>query len=269
MELFEHCVLRPLRAVNPDALKRGYIVQDLYQEQHKRVLEHNGRVFEASNDLGERYDVLTPKDRLRIMFVANCRPVCYRTSRKTTFCGMPLVCPWCFVRERLVPASKWLTEVLPLIANTHCLLQWDRDLPDIYADPQKLFFRPNHGPSRSFSALRYLQVAKIMHHMDQGFYWRCSGYALIPKISLEKVRAKLWGRYGGINAELHAADEPLTATAIHKCFFDTFTFPLALLARENLEIFIYLYRGRRHGVKLYRQGGRKLQVDVVSGPTST
>lgn len=187
LRLLDACVMRALRPKYPDLKARTGILQAKYQDSFKRMLAKDGQMELRAGKKGEFYAPLTPAERRRIVYIANCRPVGYHVKKLTEFCRIPLLCPWCFACNRLIPTSRWLTGLLPELGVTHCLIYWEQVLPDMSADPTKLFFNSKRGPHNTFSAQRHLQVATIGLDAEEGFYWKVSGYALVPNITLEQL----------------------------------------------------------------------------------
>lgn len=256
LKLLDACVMRALRPKYPDLKERTGILQAKYQDSFKRMLAKDGQMEQRANEKGEFYEPLTPDERRRIVYAANCRPVGYRVKKLTEFCKIPLLCPWCFARKRLIPASRWLTGLLPGLGITHCLLYWEQVLPDMSADPTELFFRYNRGLHNTFSAQRHLQVATIGLDREEGFYWKVSGYALIPNITLDKLTVEAKRRYPHLKVELRDEAKELTAASVHGLLSRTLTVPLGLYFKEGMELFIDLYRNHRDRSKLFRKGGK-------------
>jgi hypothetical protein len=257
IELLELCVLRSFSEDCPDTLARAKIVQEQYQEQYRQILRTDGPLARAAESKGEPYVELTQKERTRIVFAANCRPVCFGVKKRTNFCGITLLCPWCFIRAKAAPARRWLSDILPEVANTHCLLSWERHL-DIREDPDPFFFGSRRGPANAFSARRHVQVAIVGYTLEEGFHWRVIGFAVVPKITPKAVQTKMTRLYGPMKASLFGSEpgKPLTVGQMNTCFSGDFTLPvLQLHGPVGLETFVYLYRNRDRS-KLYRKGGK-------------
>lgn len=256
LRLLDACVMRALRSKYPDLKERTGILQAKYQDSFKRLFAKDGQMELRASKKGEIYTPLTPVERRRIVYAANCRPVGYHVKKLTEFCRIPLLCPWCFARGRLMPASEWLTGLLPRLGLTHCILYWEQTLSDMAADPTELFFRYDRGLHNTFSAQRYLQVATIGLDPEAGFYWKVSGYALIPNITLDKLIAQTKRRYPQLKVELRDEAKELTAASVHGLLSRTLTVPLGLYFKEGMELFIDLYRNHRDRSKLFRKGGK-------------
>lgn len=92
--LFESCVLaryssEKIDKTNPMACMK--YIQKAMQYQYLRVIR--------------KY----PDEALKLIYDANCCPCGFVVQPSTQVCNQPDVCPWCYIRRRLVPAYKALT----------------------------------------------------------------------------------------------------------------------------------------------------------------
>jgi len=258
LKLLDSCLMIVLREKYPDLRERTGVLQAKYQDAFKRMLAADDQAEQLAIRKGEIYEPFTPEERRKIVFFANCAPVGYATEKKTTVCKTPLLCPWCFARNRLIPASEWLTALLPEIGSSHCLLYWEQLISDTAVDPAEAFFRRDRGPHNLFSARRYLQVATIGYDLELKFYWRVSGYALIPNITTEQAVAQAKKRYPQLTIKLFANDasQLVVPSTVYRLFSSTMTVPMALYHKRGMEFFTDIYRNRRDGSKLFRKGGK-------------
>jgi hypothetical protein len=257
IELLRKCLFRLLDKVRPDDLSRANSLQGMFQQQCRRILAKDGQLeADAARDrVG--YTPFTPDERRNLVYVGNCRPVCFGVKKQTDFCFRPLFCPWCYVRQRLLSAFHWLAGGPTEIATSHFLLTWERRLLDITADPTQLFFSRQRGPHNTFKAYRHLQTAIVGFKPDSGFHWRVIGMAVVPREQFPGLGDKITKMYPKLAARMFAAREGeiLDSTQIVSSFVRYLTFPVTtLLAPKGLETAMFLYRQKDRS-KLFRKGG--------------
>ena len=96
-----------------------------------------------------------PDNRYALTYCLNCNPAGFTVSPVTRSCNNPKVCPWCFVRRRLVPAYKALMDVPD---HDQCqLLYWRRSLPGNLSELP--FFSAKLGPHQWNHAKATVQMA--------------------------------------------------------------------------------------------------------------
>lgn len=71
-----------------------------------------------------------PSQRRPFTYALNCPPCGFDVHPKTKTCKNPRVCPWCFVRLRLLKAFSALLAVPDEVRHGHQVLVWKRDVPD-------------------------------------------------------------------------------------------------------------------------------------------
>lgn len=103
-------------------------------------------------------------NKLNMTYVANCPPCGLKLSISSRLCGNPKVCPWCFVRRRLVPATLALREVPAENRFESKVIAWKRILP--YSEDALRLFSKNYGPHKFLKAQATVQA--ILPFIDDG-----------------------------------------------------------------------------------------------------
>ena len=103
-------------------------------------------------------------NNLAMTYVANCPPCGFKLSFRTRECRNPKICPWCFVRRRLMPAFNALSAVPDTVKSKSKLIAWQRILP--YSEDALKLFSKNYGPHQMVKA--HATVQAIVPFIDNG-----------------------------------------------------------------------------------------------------
>jgi hypothetical protein len=95
-----------------------------------------------------------PDNKYGLTYCLNCNPAGFKVSPMTRSCTNPKVCPWCFVRRRLVPTYNALMDVPD--HDQYQLLYWRRSLPCNV--PELPFFSAKRGPHQWSNAKATVQM---------------------------------------------------------------------------------------------------------------
>lgn len=96
-----------------------------------------------------------PEQRLAYVYRMNCRPPGFHVQPRTIVCNRPQLCPWCYVRDWLMPVVQALLKV-PEELRAECrMIGWRRKLR---FREQLPFFRANYGPHQWCRALVSAQI---------------------------------------------------------------------------------------------------------------
>ena len=138
LQLLRSCILdgMPKDYGSTDPAK-ALILQKAYRGQYYRAI------------------TATPEKRRPYTYALNCPPSGFDVSPKTKTCKNPKVCPWCFVRLRLVKAYRALLAVPNWAREGHQLIVWRRHVLDGGKLP---FLRANYGPHTWCDALVTVQM---------------------------------------------------------------------------------------------------------------
>lgn len=136
--LLRHCVL--------DKMSQDYGNTDLAKAQ---VL------LKAYRNQYYRPITAQPENRRAYTYALNCLPCGFNALPKTKTCKNPKVCPWCFVRLRLVKAYRALLKVPSSVRDDYQIVVWRRFVLD---DGKLPFLRSNYGPHTWCDALVTVQM---------------------------------------------------------------------------------------------------------------
>lgn len=150
--------LKLLRACIFNAMPKDYGTTDVVRVQILQQVYRN-QFYRAIT--------ATPEKRRPYTYGLNCPPCGFNAQPKTKTCKNPKICPWCFVRLRLIKTYRALLEVPANSRKGHQLIVWRR----IVSDNGKLpFLRANYGPHTWCKALVTVQIVVpfVNEHASQG-----------------------------------------------------------------------------------------------------
>ena len=104
------------------------------------------------------------QNALDMTYAANCPPCGLKLNITPRVCQNPKVCPWCFVRRRLVPATLALRKVPAENRRESKVIAWKRILP--YSEDALRLFSKNYGPHKFVKAQATVQA--ILPFIDDG-----------------------------------------------------------------------------------------------------
>jgi hypothetical protein len=190
------------------------------------------------------------KDHPQWYRIANCRPVGYtQAGQPARRCSLWRVCPWCYVRQRLVlVCGHMLKSAFEPDKNT--ILVATKTTTDIQSDPCDLFCRPDRMTAAFSSARMTMQVVGLdasdteSSQEPDSFFWRHSMFGVLPKTPIEKISRRLLQQRG----YAVAANDPNTLPAwIGRAMDELLHFPSRqLYAEKNLDVFRTLFFTRAH-----------------------
>ena len=165
LRLLRDSVLRVFPAThNQSDIARTYALQWACQQQYFRLMTAD------------------PERVLEYTYRRNCPPVGFSVSPETRRCSNPRVCPWCFVRRRLLPVYAALMKVPKAIRLQQDVLVWCRILP--YTPNALPFFRSNYGPHQWCQALVTAQlVIPFINYTTSHLQLHHIGIQIVPRES--------------------------------------------------------------------------------------
>ena len=224
--LLRYCIL--------DGMPKDYGNTDLAKTQ-VLLKAYRGQYYRAIT--------ATPEKRRPYTYALNCPPSGFEVHPTTKTCKNPKVCPWCFVRLRLVKAYRALLAVPNWAREGHQIVAWQR----IVLDNEKVpFLRANYGPHTWCDALVTVQmvVPFVNEHVPQGqpkVQLIHAGIQIVPENCNLK---KELGRYciqpplqSGKFGEVTPANVVKALAAVLRLGW------MALYRDSNLEAFEYLVHG--------------------------
>lgn len=150
LSLLRHCLLDQMgHTYGYTDLAKTLVLQKLYRSQYYRAITAD------------------PTKRRPYTYALNCPPCGFNTHPKTKTCKNPKVCPWCFVRLRLLKAYRALLKVPTSARKGYHVVAWRR----LALDNGKLpFLRANYGPHTWCNAHVTVQmvVPFVNEHVAQG-----------------------------------------------------------------------------------------------------
>lgn len=226
LQLLRSCILDEMpKSYGSTDLARTQILLKVYRNQFYREI------------------TASPEKRRPYTYALNCPPCGFEVRPKTKTCKNPKVCPWCFVRLRLVKAYRALLAVPSWGRDGHQIVAWKR----LVLDNGKLpFLRANYGPHTWCGALVTVQMAVpfVNEHVPQGqpkVQLLHAGIQIVPKnCDLQKqlgrycIRPALKGRTFG---EVTPANVVNALAAVLQLEW------MALYRNYNIDAFEYVLKG--------------------------
>ena len=101
----EHKLIKNARPSNWNLLSSYGVLSTLPDRDHSQSVIYRIKVLQNQVRF-QMYRWITenPERAYRGTYELNCPPTGVLVHPKTDFCNNPVVCPWCFVRRRLIPA---------------------------------------------------------------------------------------------------------------------------------------------------------------------
>lgn len=164
--LLRHCLLDKMpQNYGSTDLAKAQVLLNAYRYQYYRAI------------------TAQPENRRAYTYALNCSPSGFNALPKTKTCKNPKVCPWCFVRLRLLKAYRALLAVPVSEREGYQVVAWRRFVLD---DGKLPFLRSNYGPHTWCDALVTVQmvVPFVNENVPQGQpkVQLChSGIQIIPK----------------------------------------------------------------------------------------
>lgn len=141
--------------VSKDPVARCCLVQQRYRAQLARVMSVG--------------------DKLALTYAANCPPCGVKLALRPRLCNQPKVCPWCFIRRRMVPAYRAMLSVPSDMRGRSKVIAWKRTLP--YSAESLDLFSKNYGPHQRVGAS--VTVQAILPYVDNGLKLRHVGVQVV------------------------------------------------------------------------------------------
>jgi hypothetical protein len=136
-------------------LLRNCVLSEMPKDYGSTDLAKTQVLLKAYRNQYYRAITADPSKRRPYTYALNCLPCGFTTHPQTKTCKNPRVCPWCFVRLRLVKAYRALLAVPDWARDGHQVVAWKRLVLD---DGKLPFLRANYGPHTWCDALVTVQM---------------------------------------------------------------------------------------------------------------
>lgn len=240
--LLRYCVIRAFQRWlkrSDNLLQHVSKIQSRYQRSCFRLIE----LFEA--------------DPKKATYMANCRPCGLNAKPKTTFCRNPEVCPWCLVRQWLMPAYNALRAVPKKKRRELQIAVWSFPFQN-HGDPCPVILSSRRqSPAAKLKAVAGVYVAAIRGMLapedekrflrnkywpgSDYFYTQWVGITILPK----SVDAGAVLRQVSPDITLHEVGMPVTDHNIMIMFDRYLRYPGLLLQYRNVDSFNRLLQPKK------------------------
>jgi hypothetical protein len=252
----EHKLVKPVRPSDWHLLSTYAVLATLPDRQHPQSVIYRTKVMQSQVRFQMyRWISENPEKAYSGTYELNCPPTGLLVRPKTKFCNNPVVCPWCFVRRRLVPIYEAIKAV-PVAARKGSKIVAVRAA---YSPTEQLpFFRNDRGPHQWHGSLVTAQTVtpfpavddedlkekeedKVPSRLDHVFHV----VQVVPEsLMLPSIVDGILKR-AGHPLSTSAVELPYTSlTNVIRVLSGTYTFPwLQLCAKRNLELFSQIKAG--------------------------
>ena len=245
-------------------LLRQCILDEMPKDYGRTDLAKTQVLLKAYRGQYYRAITATPEKRRPYTYALNCPPCGFEVHPKTKTCRNPKVCPWCFVRLRLVKAYRALLAVPNWAREGHQLIAWRRHVLD---DGKLPFLRANYGPHTWCDALVTVQmvVPFVNESVTQGqpkVQLIHAGIQIVPKNC--DLRKEL-GRYCIRPALKTRNFGEVTPSSVMKALAAVLRVEwMALYRNYNLDAFEYLVHGFKRSQLIRISPYKTESADAIS-----